>query len=57
MPETFAMLVQSGTNFTFGGKWPDVVTVIATQPLTTEEPWVQLAPRRLHVFERGEQVC
>lgn len=34
----------------------DVVTVIATQPLTTEEPWVQLAPRRLHVFERGEQV-
>lgn len=28
MPETFAMLVQSDTNFTFGGKWPDVVTVI-----------------------------
>ena len=22
------MLVQSDTNFTFGGKWPDVVTVI-----------------------------
>ena len=28
MPETFAMLVQSDINFTFGGKWPDVVTVI-----------------------------
>lgn len=28
MPETFAMLVQSDTNFTFGGRWPDVVTVI-----------------------------
>lgn len=28
MPERFAMLVQSDTNFTFGGKWPDVVTVI-----------------------------
>lgn len=28
MPETFAMLVQSDTNFTFGGRWPDAVTVI-----------------------------
>lgn len=28
MPETFAMLVQSDTNFIFGGRWPDVVTVI-----------------------------
>lgn len=28
MPERFAMLVQSDTNFTFGGRWPDVVTVI-----------------------------
>lgn len=28
MPERFAMLMQSDSNFTFGGKWPDVVTVI-----------------------------
>ena len=28
MPERFSMLMQSDTNFTFGGRWPDVVTVI-----------------------------
>ena len=33
----------------------DVVTVIATQPLTNDEAWEQLSPGRIHVFEYGEK--
>ena len=34
----------------------DVVTIIATQPLTEGEPWVQLEQGQLYVFDHGERV-
>ena len=34
----------------------DVVSVIATQPLTTNEEWTKMTPGDLVVFERGELV-
>jgi len=34
----------------------DVVTILATRPLTEGEPWVPLAPRVVYVFERGERL-
>lgn len=34
----------------------DVVTVIATEPLTTNEQWVKMEPGELAVFERGEKI-
>ncbi|WP_250658411.1 class II glutamine amidotransferase [Alkalimarinus coralli] len=34
----------------------DVVTVIATEPLTTNESWVKMQPGELAVFELGELV-
>ena len=35
----------------------DVVTVIATAPLTTNEPWEYLQTGELLVFQRGEVAC
>jgi predicted glutamine amidotransferase len=35
----------------------DVVTVIATQPLTHDETWQQMEEGELCVFEGGEVVC
>ncbi|NPU94011.1 MAG: class II glutamine amidotransferase [Gammaproteobacteria bacterium] len=35
----------------------DVVTVIATAPLTTNEPWENLQTGELLVFQRGEVAC
>lgn len=35
----------------------DVVTVIATDPLTDNERWTRLQPGELIVFRDGEQVC
>lgn len=34
----------------------DVVTMIATEPLTTNETWVKMQPGELAVFEKGELV-
>lgn len=34
----------------------DVVTIIATQPLTEGEPWVKIEPGQLYVFSKGERV-
>jgi len=33
----------------------DVVTIIATQPLTEGEAWIQLTPGHLYVFAQGER--
>jgi len=33
----------------------DVVTVFATQPLTTNETWFKMQPGEMLVFEQGEQ--
>lgn len=35
----------------------DVVTVVATQPLTTNESWNQMAAGELVVFQEGELLC
>ncbi|MEP3349703.1 MAG: class II glutamine amidotransferase, partial [Marinomonas sp.] len=35
----------------------DVVTVIATQPLTQDEKWEQMEEGELCVFDGGEVVC
>jgi glutamine amidotransferase len=35
----------------------DVVTVIATQPLTQDESWQQMEEGELCVFDGGEVVC
>ncbi len=32
----------------------DVVTVVATEPLTTNESWVKMKPGELGVFEKGD---
>ncbi|MFD2228729.1 class II glutamine amidotransferase [Alkalimarinus sediminis] len=34
----------------------DIVTMIATEPLTTNETWVKMQPGELAVFEKGELV-
>lgn len=33
----------------------DIVTVIATRPLTTDEEWEVIQPRKLYVFKEGER--
>ncbi len=35
----------------------DVVTVVATRPLTDNEPWTVMAPGTLAIFQAGEQVA
>lgn len=35
----------------------DIVTVIATQPLTKDETWHKMNAKQWHVFKRGESVC
>jgi len=35
----------------------DVVTVFATQPLTTNETWIKMQPGEMLVFEQGEQTA
>lgn len=34
----------------------DVVTVVATRPLTRDEAWTQIAPGEFVVFRRGERM-
>ena len=35
----------------------DVVTVIATHPLTLDEPWVKMSAGEWALFHHGERLC
>ena len=35
----------------------DVVTLVATRPLTGNENWVKMAPGEFSLFRLGERVC
>lgn len=35
----------------------DIVTVIATQPLTDDETWHKMSPGQWHLFRLGESIC